>query len=279
MQRYRCAIIVLCSVFYLHAKAQIVEVDYTWAKEKINNLSARNISGLTQKTTKIQKRIQADDESFQLLRSGIIDYLTNGGVQASARFLKLNIGEEKFSIPFYIYTGTSGTGFGNDKENSQSVNSLLNQLGGTLNFSINQSFNLLERNASARTLLKFNYHLGTRLVNGRDSLTQESINYLNSFANAGLYFQTGAWANDDMSNIGMFFLQAKISGNMSAESNFARIFGPGFKKNSLLGYSVDMGIEIDNIISLRAGVYQYTNSPVELLAKPVVKFAVNYKLN
>ena len=48
----------------------------------------------------------------EIFTSGFIDIFNSGQVNASARFLRLNIGEPgKFSVPLSFYTGVSSNNF------------------------------------------------------------------------------------------------------------------------------------------------------------------------
>jgi len=80
---------------------------------------------------------QVKDTSFskpELFNSGFIDIMNSGQVNASARFIKLYIGEpEKFSIPFSFYGGISNNSFQSSspsKSNELLVNQYINPMSG-----------------------------------------------------------------------------------------------------------------------------------------------------
>ena len=247
---------------YFFSKAQIVDIDYS--------KKTRNI--LDSSTTR-------NENNIQFLKNGFVDFLSDGNIQASARLLRINIGDRnKFYLPFFIYTGTAGNAFGGDKLNKTTVSNLLNPIGGTINLSFNGLQNLIK--GESVTKLKFAYQLGGRTMNGKDSLTQENVNFFNGFANLGLFFQTGAWTPDDPSNMGIFYIQAKLISSFSSNGNLQKIFGnSSINKGYLLGYSIDAGIEINKVINVKLGVYQYTNnSGIALLKDPIVKFSLDYSL-
>src|SRR5688572_1151408 len=96
-----------------HSFSQIIDIDYTKYRRGI-----------------IQDSV-VTEQGMQLLKNGFVDFLTDGNIQASARFLRINIGDpNKFYIPFFIYTGTAGNAFGTDELNETTVSSLLNPIGG-----------------------------------------------------------------------------------------------------------------------------------------------------
>lgn len=243
-------------------RAQIVDIDYS-----------KKTRGYLDTT------ISLTEDNVQFLKNGFVDFLTDGNIQASARLLRINIGERnKFYLPFFIYTGAAGNAFGEDKLNKTTVSNLLNPIGGTVNLSFNGLQNLIK--GEGVTKLKFAYQLGGRMLNGKDSLTQENITFFNGFGNIGLFFQTGAWPADDPDNMGIFYFQVKLISSISGKDNFKKIFGTNSLNNDyLLGYSVDAGIEINKVINVKLGIYQYTNnSGISLFKDPVVKFSLDYSL-
>lgn len=245
---------------YFISNAQIVDIDYSKSSRAFVDTS-----------------ITLNDDNVQFLKNGFVDFLSDGNIQASARLLRINIGERnKFYLPFFIYTGASGNAFGEDKLNKTTVSNLLNPTGGTINLSFNGLQNLIK--GDGITKLKFAYQLGGRILNGKDSLTQENKTFFNGFGNIGLFFQTGAWTPDDPDNMGIFYFQAKLISSISGKDNFSKIFGTHSVTNDyLLGYSVDAGIEINKVINVKLGIYQYTNNQnVSLFKDPVVKFSLDY---
>lgn len=257
---YFTAFLVLVS---LSSKGQIIDIDYSKETQVL-----------------LDSSVISDEDNVQFLKNGFVDFLTDGNMQASARLLRLNIGErDKFYLPLFIYTGASGNAFGEDKLNRTTVSNLLNPIGGSVNLSFNGLQNLIE--GQGITKLKFAYQIGGRMLNGKDSLTQENVTFSNGFGNIGLFFQTGAWTPDDPTNMGVFYFQVKMISSISNKSSLARIFGVNSLTNSfMLGYSVDVGIEINKVINVKLGIYQYTNnSNVSLLKNPVLKFSLDYSLN
>lgn len=85
----------------------------------------------------------------EILTSGFIDIINNGQVNASARFIRLFIGEPgKFAIPLSIYSGVSANNFSSTtspgqnqqptyglRNNEHLVNGFINPLSGLLNVS------------------------------------------------------------------------------------------------------------------------------------------------
>ena len=252
----------MLTVSPIFVQSQIIDVDYTDA------FAARGVYDSSEQ-----------DGNIQVLKSGFVDFLTDGNIQASARLLRINIGEMNgFYLPFFIYTGASGNAFGSDELNQTTVSNLLNPIGGNINLSFNGLQNLIS--VSGITKLKLAYQFGGRLLNGRDSVSKENLNFFNSFGNIGFFFQTGAWTPTDPSNMGVFYIQAKCITSMSSQENLQKLFGrTEIDSKLLLGYSVDAGIEINRVINIKLGLYQYTNkSNINLLKEPIIKFSLDYAL-
>lgn len=218
------------------------------------------------------------ESNVQFLKNGFLDLLTDGSVQASARILRINIGEyDKFYLPLYIYSGVSENTFGSSKLNRSTVSSLLNTAGGLLNFSFNGLQKIAE-SSSGDTRLKFAYQFGGRMINGKDTITKDNLNFFNALGNAGLFFQTNAWPDNDPKNKGVFYIQAKATGTSSSPEKLKRVFGD-MKDNFFWGYTLDAGIEINKVINLKVGLYQFVNNQgIEAIKKPTVKFSLDYTL-
>jgi len=87
--------------------------------------------------------IRSKDFKPEILTNGFIDIINNGQVNASARFIRLSIGEPgKIAIPLSVYGGVSANNFqsnGNQaslKNNDHLVNNYINPLSGLINVSI-----------------------------------------------------------------------------------------------------------------------------------------------
>ena len=139
----------------------------------------------------------------EIFSSGFIDIINNGQVNASARLIKLYIGEPgKFSIPLTFYGGVSSNNFQNNnsggqllKSNDHLVNQYINPLSGLVNVSI-EGIAFKKRDQNKITKLGYIYQIGERVLNGvrtgqiSNPQTGKPTNFLNSFATTGFYFQT-----------------------------------------------------------------------------------------
>jgi len=224
-----------------------------------------------------------------ILTNGFIDVMNNGQVNASARFIRISIGDPgKFAIPLSVYSGVSANNFRDqlspfgERSNVHLLNSFINPLSGILNLSAEGIFYLKNENQFSR--VGFPYHVGERVLTGfrtgslLDPQAGRPVNFLNTVAATGVYFQTGAWERFTSSNIGLFWLVIMLHGCYSHPGNL-RSFLQGAQTNGwYLGYSFGLGVHINNLLNLRAVYYKYTKPPEIEYSLPIYQFTFNYSL-
>lgn len=226
----------------------------------------------------------------EIFTNGFIDIMNNGQVNASARFVRLYIGEpNKFAIPLSIYGGVSANNFQSNtnqivlKNNDHLINNYINPLSGLINLSIDGV--LFKKRAKDKiTKIGLLYHIGERVLTGfkagsvNNPSTGKSVNFLNSFGSAGIYFQTGAWERTNAKNVGVFWLAFRYIGCYSNPTQI-KDFLPDIETNGIyLGYSPAFGIEINNLINLKVIYYKYTKKPEIEYSVPIYQFSFNYSL-
>lgn len=244
-------------------------------------------SAMQSKLTKSAKPLKPE-----LFTSGFIDIINSGQVNASARFIKLYIGEPgKFAIPLSFYGGVSNNTFNSQgsssvsvfsKSNEHLVNQYINPMSGLINISIDGSKYLAAD--TVITKLGFIYLFGERLLNGNriglatNPQTGKPKNFLNSFAVAGLVFQTGAWEKTVAKNVGVFWLCLRYHLCYTNPKQIQE-FLPDIQTNGLYtGYSLGFGIEVNNVVSMKAIYYKYTKAPEIDYGLPIYQFTFNYSL-
>jgi len=226
----------------------------------------------------------------EIFTSGFIDIMNNGQVNASARFIRLFIGEPgRFAVPLSLYGGVSNNNFQNQntasglqRSNDHLVNQYINPLSGLINISLDGVFFFKKTTKATKT--GFLYHTGERVLTGYkagipgDPQTGKPINFLNSFGSMGLYFQTGAWERNDTKNVGVFWLALRYIGCFSNPAQ-VKEFLPGISSNGIYhGYSAGFGVEINNLVNLKAIYYKYLKRPEIDYSLPVYQFSFNYVL-
>ena len=226
----------------------------------------------------------------EILTSGFIDIINNGQVNASARFIRLFIGEPgRLAIPLSIYSGVSSNNFQNQqtqtgqRSNEHLVNSFINPLSGLTNISIDGIIFFYGKEVKV-TRAGFLYHGGIRILTGyksglaTDPSVGKPINFLNSFGTAGLYFQTGAWERNNAKNVGVFWLAGRYIICKTGDKQLKEIL-PAIQTNGLYhGWSLAWGVEINNLVNIKVVYYQYIKKPEIDYSLPIYQFSFNYSL-
>jgi hypothetical protein len=225
----------------------------------------------------------------EILTSGFIDVMDNGQVNASARFIRLYIGEKgKFAIPLSFYSGVSSNNFQNQQSingisNDQLINAFINPLSGLVNVSID---GMLYFNPKSTHITKSGlmYQFGSKVLTGykqgiiNEPETGAPINFLNHFATIGLYFQTGAWERNNAANMGIFWSSLRFINCYSNPSQLTE-FLPDIVTNGFYnGYCLGFGIEINNLINMKILYYKYLKAPEIQFKQSIYQFSFNYSL-
>lgn len=225
----------------------------------------------------------------EIFSSGFIEIMNNGQVNASARFVKLYIGEQgKLCFPVSFYGGVSNNSFEQQtpalaKSNDHLVNQYINPLSGLMNISVEDIKYFSKSKRITKTGII--YRLGERVLNGvrtgeiDDPQTGKPTTFLNSFAFGGLLFQTSAWENTNTQNIGNFWCAVRYHLCYSNPKSIKE-FLPKIKTNGIYtGYSLGLGIEIDKLINIKIIYYKYTKLPEIDFSMPIYQFTFNYTVN
>jgi hypothetical protein len=225
----------------------------------------------------------------EIFTSGFIDIINSGQVNASARFIRLFIGEPgKFSVPLSLYSGVSSNNFQNtqsftQRSNDALVTNFINPLSGLANVSIDGVF-FFNNKSTKLTKTGLLYHTGERILTGiragpvSDPATGRPVNFFNSFAALGLYFQTGAWERNNSKNVGIFWFAPRYIGCFTNPDQLKEIL-PGIKTNGLYhGFSLAWGVEINNLVNIKVVYYKYVKKPEINYFLPIYQFTFNYSL-
>jgi hypothetical protein len=240
----------------------------------------------------------AKKQKPELFTSGFIDIFNSGQVNASARFLRLNIGEPgKFSVPLSFYSGVSSNNFQsqssgtyNPKSNTQLIIDYINPLSGLINVS-SESVLFFKR---TRRITKpgFTYQVGERLLTGyrtanetgdehtNDDETVVPVNFFNTFGSLGLYFQTGAWEknSNNENEVGLFWLSLRLICCYTSSKQIKK-FLPDIETNGIyVGYSFGFGVEINSVVNIKVLYYKYIKQPEIAYYPSICQFSFNYCL-
>jgi hypothetical protein len=225
----------------------------------------------------------------EIFTNGFIDIINNGQVNASARFIRLFIGEPgKLAIPVSLYSGVSSNNFQGAQSNLQRNNDVLvtnyiNPLSGLANLSVDGVL-YFDRKNDKITRSGLLYHFGERVLTGvrtganTDPRTGKPVNFLNSFGSLGLYFQTGAWERSNNKNLGVSWLAWRYITCFSSPSSIKE-FLPEIKTDGIYkGWSLAWGVEITRLVNIRVVYYKYTKKPEIDYYLPIYQFSFNYSL-
>ena len=235
------------------------------------------------------KRVK--QEKPEILTSGFIDIINNGQVNASARFIRLFIGEPgKFALPLSIYSGVSSNNFqnqqvpGGQRSNEHLVNSFINPLSGLANISVDGIIFFHRKNPVKITNTGFLYHGGLRILTGyktglpANPSTGRPVNFLNSFGTLGAYLQTGAWERNNSKNVGIFWLAIRYIACKTGEKQL-KVILPDIQTDGFYhGWSVAWGIEINNLVNIKVVYYKYVKRPEIDYSLPIYQFSFTYSL-
>lgn len=225
----------------------------------------------------------------EIFTSGFIDIVNNGQVNASARFIRLFIGEPgKFALPLSFYSGVSSNNFqqqlpGLPQSNESLAINFINPLSGLANLSVDGII-FFTRKKEKLTRSGLLYHFGERVLTGTrtgqltDPQTGKPVNFLNGFGAVGLYLQTGAWERSNNKNLGVTWLAWRY---ISCYTNPAQLktFMPDIQSNGVYkGWSVGWGVEITRLVNIRVLYYKYTKQPEIDYSLPIYQFSFNYSL-
>lgn len=225
----------------------------------------------------------------EILTSGFFDIVNNGQVNASARFIRLYIGEPgKFAMPLSIYSGVSSNNFQNqqaqsfNRSNDQLVTNFINPLSGLTNLSIDGILFFNKKQKLTRSGVI--YHIGERILTGvrtgqiTNPTTGKPVNFLNSFGATGFYFQTGAWERNDAKNVGIFWIALRYIWTHTRPSQLKE-FLPDIQTNGTYhGYSLGWGVEINRLVNIKVLYYKYKKKPEIEYSLPIYQFSFNYSL-
>ncbi len=239
-------------------------------------------------STKLSK---VEKQKPEIFTSGFIDIMNSGQVNASARFIRLYIGEPgKFAVPLSFYSGVSANNFqsqstiasSGNKSNDQLVNSYINPLSGLINLSSDGVifFNKTKKITKCGLL----YHFGERILTGyktglaSNPQTGKPVNFFNSFGAAGLYFQTGAWERSNNNNMGLFWLSLRYIGCYTNPAQLKEFLPDISTSGIYTGYCLGFGVEINNLVNIKVLYYKYTKQPEIDYYLPIYQFSFNYSI-
>ena len=218
----------------------------------------------------------------ELFNSGFIDFQNSGQMNASARVFKIYIGEpKKFMLPVSVYSGVSGNNYNtgnniNSRGSEQMILGLINPMSGIFNLSTDNTFRFKGKSKSL-TGFSVVYQLGEKMVSGQQAITLKSFNFFSTYANSGMLFQTGAWEKDKEKNMGVFWVLLRYH-IVQTSNTFFKLSGYPPDKEIFKGYSIGMGIEINNVLNIKSYYYRYIHPGADIFDIPIFQLTFNYSM-
>ena len=255
-------------------------------------------SSTAEEETDTTEIAETKNQKPEIFTSGFIDIFNSGQVNASARFLRLNIGEPgKFSVPLSFYSGVSSNNFQSQssgsyspKSNGQLVIDYINPLSGLINVS-SESIIFFKKTEKI-TKPGFTYQIGERLLTGYRTVYENTedhssggeslvpVNFFNTFGSVGLYFQTGAWEKNGKGDneVGLFWLSLRFISCYSSPKQIKN-FLPDIETSGIYaGYSFGFGVEINSVVNIKVLYYKYIKQPEIEYYPSIYQFSFNYCL-
>ncbi|MFZ9387057.1 MAG: hypothetical protein ACO25B_04190 [Chitinophagaceae bacterium] len=226
----------------------------------------------------------------EVLNSGFIDIVSTGQMNASARIIRLFIGEPgRFAIPLSFYSGVSSNNFqspqlaGGQLSNEQLFVHFINPMSGLVNISADGIIYFGARSAGL-TRWGIVYQFGVRILSAYRSgmasspFTGKPLNFLNGFGTTGLYFQTGAWERNNARNLGLFWATVRYIAAKSGKNQLMEILPSIQTKGLYHGWSLAWGITINKLVDIKVIYYRYIKKPEIDYTLPIYQFSFNYSL-
>ncbi|MFW2475337.1 MAG: hypothetical protein ACN4EP_00385 [Sediminibacterium sp.] len=233
------------------------------------------INPITTQSNAGQAKVPLPNQKPELFNSGFIDFQNSGQMNASSRVFRVFIGEPgKFTLPISIYSGVTGNTSAL-RGSEPLMLGLINPLSGAFNISTDNMIRL--GNNKSITGFSAILQVGEKLLIGQQATTLKSFNFFSTYTNFGIHFQTGAWEKNKEKNMGVFWVLARYHLVQIANS-FQRLSGYPPDEISFRGYSIGVGIEINNVLNIKSYYYRYIEPGVSTFEVPIYQLTFNYSM-
>jgi len=244
--------------------------------EKISPESSNLVSNIQQSNT-----APIQNKKPELFNSGFLDFQNSGQINASARVFRLYIGEpKKLMLPLSVYSGVSGNnynaGSSSSRGSEQMILGIINPMSGIMNISTENTVRIGKSKKSI-TGISYIYQIGEKLLTGQQITTYKNFSFFTTYANLGLLFQTGAWEVNKEKNMGIFWLL--LRGHiMQLGHSFEKLSGYPPDQDYFKGFSIGMGVEINNVLNLKSYYYRYIDPGSTAFEIPIYQITFNYNM-
>ena len=271
-----------CLIFFLSLVSQ-GQSDSLLIKKNIDTVAVKTaVPTISNKTSTAAASPTQQPKKPELFNSGFIDFQNSGQMNASARVFKIYIGEpKKFMLPISVYSGVSGNNYNtgnnvNSRGSEQMILGLINPMSGVFNLSTDNTFRFNKKSKNL-TGFSFVYQVGEKMITGQQAFTYKTFSFFSTYANSGLLFQTGAWEKDKEKNMGVFWLLLRYH-VVQTSNTFLKLSGYPPDNKFFKGYSLGMGIEINNVLNIKSYYYRYINPGADIFDIPIFQLTFNYSM-
>ena len=227
-------------------------------------------------------------EPPEWLSAGMMEWGQGGQLQASARVVRLMIGEPgRWQLPLSLYSGVSqpgsnsNAGVGMSARSNESITwQLYSPWSGVMNMGFEGQ--KLGVRWGMQSALRFVFQFGERLLTGyrigafNDPLTGKQQWLWNHYAVAGFVLHTGAWERSTPKNLGRGWLMVRGHLSYSSPDQLRFLFSLPFLRGLYGGASLAMGIEVSRVVNLRAGICWPVWGPEWPMPRSLTQFSFQY---
>lgn len=222
------------------------------------------------------------------LSAGMMEIGQGGQLQASARVVRLVIGEPgNWQIPLSVYSGVLQPGAAS--MNATSLNNRLNESitwqlyspwSGVLNFGFEGQ--RLWSHGGTQSSFRFVFQFGERMLSGyrtgpiNDPLSGKQYAFWNHYAVAGWVLQTGAWERANPKNLGRGWVMARMHLSYSAPEQYRFLFPIAALRGLYGGASLGLGIEVSRVVQIRCANYWPIRGPEWTSSRNLTQFSFQY---
>lgn len=222
------------------------------------------------------------------LSAGMMELGQGGQMQASARVVRLMIGEPgRWQIPLSVYSGVTQAGavpMNGVGLNNRSNESITWQLYSPWSGIINMGFEgqRLCGRWGLQSTFRFVFQFGERLLSGyrvgsiTDPLTGKQQSLWNHYVVAGWVLQTGAWERTNPKNLGRGWLMARMHLSYSSPEQLKGFFSLAELRGLYGGASLGFGIEVSRVVQIRSAIYWPVRGPEWTTSRNLTQFSFQY---
>ena len=229
------------------------------------------------------------NELPEWLSAGMMEWGQGGQLQASARVVRLMVGEPgRWQLPVSVYSGVTQPGAGGPMGASARSNETITwQLYSPWSGMMNIGFEgqRLWADWGLHSALRFVFQFGERVLTGyriggfNDPLAGKQQMLWNHYAVIGCVVHTGAWERSNPKNLGRGWLMVRGHLSYSSPDQLRGLFSLSQFRGLYGGASLGVGIEVSRVVHLRAGVCWPIYKPEWTLLRNLtqVSFQYNWK--